>query len=81
MSFFDQQFPPEISFGARGGPQESTNIVVIGSGAESRRARWSDAGGGWNSLRNNINISKPKMGHLSEFSISSDINCWIVSFF
>lgn len=48
MSFFDKQFPTEISFGARGGPQESTNIVVLGSGSESRRARWSDAGGSWN---------------------------------
>ena len=48
MSFFDKQFPTKISFGARGGPQESTNVVVLGSGSESRRARWSDAGGSWN---------------------------------
>ena len=48
MSFFDKRFPTKISFGAIGGPQESTNIVVLGSGVESRRARWSDAGGSWN---------------------------------
>ncbi len=48
MSFLDKQFPADISFGAVGGPQESTNIVVLGSGSESRRARWADAGGSWN---------------------------------
>ena len=48
MSFFDQQFPTDISFGAIGGPEELTNVIVLGSGAESRRARWSEAGGAWN---------------------------------
>ena len=41
MTTFDEvQFPPEISFGSTGGPERQTSIVILGSGAEARNARW-----------------------------------------
>jgi len=40
MSFDEVQFPTGISFASTGGPQRQTQIVVMGSGAEARNARW-----------------------------------------
>jgi len=41
MSTFDEvRFPVEISFGSSGGPTRQTQIVIMGSGAEARNARW-----------------------------------------
>lgn len=38
---FDEiQFPPELSYGARGGPVFNTTVVVTASGAESRNQNW-----------------------------------------
>ena len=59
MSFFDQQFPTGIALGAQGGPLELTNIIVVGSGAEARRARWADTGGEWDistGIKNDTNL-------------------------
>lgn len=47
MSFFDQQFPPKISLGAIGGPDDQTHVTRLGSGVESRRAVWAESGGSW----------------------------------
>lgn len=41
MSTFDEvQFPTGISFGSSGGPTRQTQVVIMGSGAEARNARW-----------------------------------------
>ncbi len=42
-SFHDILFPTAISRGAHGGPERRTDIVVLGSGAEERNARWADS--------------------------------------
>ena len=44
MSAFDEvQFPVAISFNSTGGPMRQTQIVVLGSGAERRNARWANS--------------------------------------
>jgi uncharacterized protein (TIGR02217 family) len=43
MAFHDIRFPSDISRGAHGGPERRTDIVVLGSGAEERNARWADS--------------------------------------
>lgn len=43
MSFHDIRFPTSISFGASGGPERRTDIVVLGSGHEERNQRWADS--------------------------------------
>jgi uncharacterized protein (TIGR02217 family) len=43
MPFHDIRFPTSISRGAHGGPERRTDIVVLGSGAEERNARWADS--------------------------------------
>ncbi|KAB7649026.1 DUF2460 domain-containing protein [Polymorphobacter fuscus] len=42
-SFHDVRFPLQLGFGAAGGPEFSTQIVVTGSGHEQRNSQWSDA--------------------------------------
>ena len=42
-SFLEVQFPSNISIGAVGGPEFSTNVVTINSGYESRNINWSVA--------------------------------------
>ena len=42
-AFHDVRFPLELGFGASGGPEFSTQIVVTGSGHEQRNSQWSDA--------------------------------------
>lgn len=41
--FHDFRFPVAISRGAIGGPERRTDVVVLGSGAEERNARWADS--------------------------------------
>ena len=41
--FHDTRFPLAISRGATGGPERRTDVVVLGSGAEERNARWADS--------------------------------------
>ena len=38
--FHDILFPLDIALGARGGPERRTDVVTLGSGRESRNARW-----------------------------------------
>jgi uncharacterized protein (TIGR02217 family) len=42
------QFPPDISYGASGGPGYSTTVVTTVSGHERRNANWAAARGKWN---------------------------------
>jgi len=41
MSFHEDRFPTDISYGSRGGPGYSTSIIGLDSGQEVRVARWS----------------------------------------
>lgn len=41
--FHETRFPLAISRGAVGGPERRTDVVVLGSGAEERNARWADS--------------------------------------
>ena len=43
MGFDDVRFPTRISRGSSGGPERRTEIVVTGSGAEERNARWAQS--------------------------------------
>ena len=40
FSFHEVRFPSAISYGATGGPERRTEIVVLGSGFEERNSRW-----------------------------------------
>nr|WP_253307663.1 DUF2460 domain-containing protein [Rickettsia endosymbiont of Ceutorhynchus assimilis] len=42
-SFAEMQFPPEISYGSKGGPQFSTDIVTTFSGHEQGSINWQEA--------------------------------------
>jgi uncharacterized protein (TIGR02217 family) len=48
MSFHETRFPTAISRAAHGGPERRTDVVVLGSGAEERNARWADSRRAWN---------------------------------
>lgn len=41
--FHDTRFPTAISRAAQGGPERRTDVVVLGSGAEERNARWANS--------------------------------------
>lgn len=43
MAFLDIRFPDNISYGGTGGPNFSTDVVVINSGFEQRNANWAAA--------------------------------------
>lgn len=47
-SFHEIQFPVDISFGASGGPQYSTDLVVTNSGHEQRNINWSSSRASYN---------------------------------
>ena len=55
-AFHEVTFPLDIALGASGGPERRTDVVLLGSGAEERNARWAhsrrryDAGYGVKSL-------------------------------
>ncbi len=40
LTFIEERFPTDISYGATGGPQFSTDIVATGAGYEQRNANW-----------------------------------------
>jgi len=42
-AFHDVLFPLQLGYGATGGPEFSTQVVVTGSGHEQRNSQWSDA--------------------------------------
>jgi uncharacterized protein (TIGR02217 family) len=46
--FHEVRFPPDISYGASGGPGYSTSVVTTVSGHERRNANWAAARGRWN---------------------------------
>jgi len=46
--FHEVQFPPDISYGASGGPGYSTMVVTTVSGHERRNVSWAMARGRWN---------------------------------
>lgn len=48
MTFHEIQFPPDIAYGAEGGPQYATTVVATASGFEQRNASWAAARGCWN---------------------------------
>lgn len=41
--FHETRFPTAISRAAHGGPERRTDVIVLGSGAEERNARWADS--------------------------------------
>lgn len=43
MSFHEVRFPTHIARQSQGGPERRTDVVVLGSGAEERNARWADS--------------------------------------
>ncbi len=46
--FHDVRFPPEIAYGASGGPEYQTAVVTTFAGFERRNVDWSRARGRWN---------------------------------
>ena len=46
--FHEVQFPPDIAYGAVGGPEYRTTVVVTASGREQRNSAWAQARGRWN---------------------------------
>lgn len=47
MSFHEVRFPDDIAYGATGGPEFATSVVVTASGFEQRNINWSAARGRW----------------------------------
>lgn len=43
QAFHEALFPLAVAFGASGGPERRTEIVVLGSGHEERNSRWADS--------------------------------------
>jgi len=47
VPFHEVQFPPGISYGARGGPGFNTTVLMLASGQERRNQNWSRSRGQW----------------------------------
>ncbi len=45
--FHKVRFPDNIAYGATGGPEFVTTVVVTGAGHEQRNVDWAEARGGW----------------------------------
>lgn len=43
ISILDERFPSAVAFGALGGPERRTDVVLLASGFEARNARWADS--------------------------------------
>ncbi|MDQ0317828.1 DUF2460 domain-containing protein [Amorphus orientalis] len=43
QAFHEALFPLAVAFGATGGPERRTEIIVLGSGHEERNSRWADS--------------------------------------
>ncbi len=57
MALFDEvQFPTNVAFGSTGGPQRQTQIVVMGSGAEARNARWVNSRRQWDIVYGKLSL-------------------------
>jgi len=46
-SFHEVRFPDNIAYGATGGPEFATTVVVTGAGHEQRNVNWAEARGRW----------------------------------
>ncbi|MEM7619763.1 MAG: DUF2460 domain-containing protein [Pseudomonadota bacterium] len=76
MAFHEVRFPTDISFGATGGPERRTEIVVLGSGYEERNQRWADSKRAYNAgyglkslddLHTILNFFEERRGRLHGF--------------
>ena len=47
ISFHEVRFPDNIAYGATGGPEFATTVVVTGAGHEQRNVNWAEARGRW----------------------------------
>jgi uncharacterized protein (TIGR02217 family) len=45
--FHEVRFPDNIAYGATGGPEFATTVVVTGAGHEQRNVNWTEARGRW----------------------------------
>jgi uncharacterized protein (TIGR02217 family) len=45
--FHEVRFPDNIAYGATGGPEFATTVVVMGAGHEQRNVNWAEARGRW----------------------------------
>ena len=45
--FHEVRFPDNIAYGATGGPEFATTVVVTGAGHEQRNVNWAEARGRW----------------------------------
>ena len=45
--FHEVRFPDNIAYGATGGPEFATTVIVTGAGHEQRNVNWADARGRW----------------------------------
>ena len=75
-AFHEILFPLDIALKSAGGPQRRTDVVVLGSGAEERNARWAhsrrryDAGYGvktFDALAQVISFFEERRGRLYGF--------------
>lgn len=48
--FHEVQFPPDISYGSRGGPERRTDVVTLRSGGEQRNSLWANSRRRYNAL-------------------------------
>jgi uncharacterized protein (TIGR02217 family) len=46
-AFHEVRFPDSIAYGATGGPEFATTVVVTGAGHEQRNVNWAEARGRW----------------------------------
>lgn len=61
MAFHDIRFPDEISYGASGGPEFQTSVVMVKSGQESRNQNWSQSRIKWDvstAVRNRADLNE-----------------------
>lgn len=47
IGFHEIRFPDNIAYGATGGPEFATTVVVTGAGHEQRNINWAEARGRW----------------------------------
>lgn len=63
--FVEERLDLGYDYGAVGGPQYSTLVVVLGSGHERRQRRWADSRGQWQI--GSRNITRAKLDYLLDF--------------
>jgi len=82
--FHETRFPTAIARAASGGPERRTDVVVLGSGAEERNARWADSrrsyNAGWgvkslNDLHAVIAFFEERRGRLHGFRWRDPSDC------